>query len=206
MRRHLTRSLERYRKLAADRKKPLEDPAYPFAGGDGELLRRAGAGRPRKAGEVKLHQGNDSLGRKDADRSRAGLRPHCLLPAIPRAGRVFERLPKLVAFLRCAIDIRNVDVAAASKAGVLVTQASAGFITSVTELVARLPRRPVARHHAIGAPLPPRQGAQGVDGPRAQGQHHRRHRLRRHRPRSGARVQGAGHAGSGARPYQKWSK
>ena len=48
---------------------------------------------------------------------------------------VFERLPKLAAFLRCAIDIRNVDVAAASAAGVLVTQASAGFVTSVTELV-----------------------------------------------------------------------
>jgi D-3-phosphoglycerate dehydrogenase len=48
---------------------------------------------------------------------------------------VFERLPKLRAFLRCAIDIRNIDVPAASKAGVLVTQASAGFITSVTELV-----------------------------------------------------------------------
>ena len=40
-----------------------------------------------------------------------------------------------MAFLRCAIDIRNVDVAAASRAGVLVTQASAGFVTSVTELV-----------------------------------------------------------------------
>jgi D-3-phosphoglycerate dehydrogenase / 2-oxoglutarate reductase len=40
-----------------------------------------------------------------------------------------------VAFVRCAIDIRNVDVAAASKAGVLVTQASAGFVTSVSELV-----------------------------------------------------------------------
>jgi D-3-phosphoglycerate dehydrogenase len=48
---------------------------------------------------------------------------------------VFERLPKLKAFLRCAIDIRNIDVAAASKAGVLVTQASAGFVTSVSELV-----------------------------------------------------------------------
>lgn len=51
---------------------------------------------------------------------------------------LFERLPKLVAFVRCAIDIRNVDVAAASKAGVLVTQASAGFVTSVTELVVGL--------------------------------------------------------------------
>jgi D-3-phosphoglycerate dehydrogenase len=48
---------------------------------------------------------------------------------------VFERLPRLVAFVRCAIDIRNVDVPAASKAGVLVTQASAGFVTSVAELV-----------------------------------------------------------------------
>lgn len=53
----------------------------------------------------------------------------------PGPAAVFERLPRLVAFLRCAIDIRNVDVAAASRAGVLVTQASAGFVTSVTELV-----------------------------------------------------------------------
>jgi D-3-phosphoglycerate dehydrogenase len=53
----------------------------------------------------------------------------------PGPAAVFERLPKLRAFLRCAIDIRNVDVPAASKAGVLVTQASAGFVTSVTELV-----------------------------------------------------------------------
>jgi D-3-phosphoglycerate dehydrogenase len=53
----------------------------------------------------------------------------------PGPATLFERLPRLVAFLRCAIDIRNVDVAAASGAGVLVTQASAGFVTSVSELV-----------------------------------------------------------------------
>jgi len=53
----------------------------------------------------------------------------------PGPAQVFERLPRLVAFLRCAIDIRNIDVAAASRAGVLVTQASAGFVTSVAELV-----------------------------------------------------------------------
>ena len=53
----------------------------------------------------------------------------------PGPAAAFERLPKLKAFLRCAIDIRNIDVAAASKAGVLVTQASAGFITSVSEMV-----------------------------------------------------------------------
>ena len=53
----------------------------------------------------------------------------------PGPAAVFERLPKLVAFLRCAIDIRNVDLPAASKAGVLVTQASAGFVTAVSEMV-----------------------------------------------------------------------
>jgi len=47
---------------------------------------------------------------------------------------IFEQLPDLVAFVRCAVDIRNVDVGAASKAGVLVTRASPGFVDSVAEL------------------------------------------------------------------------
>jgi D-3-phosphoglycerate dehydrogenase / 2-oxoglutarate reductase len=47
---------------------------------------------------------------------------------------VFAALPKLRAFVRCAVDIRNVDVAAASAAGVLVTRAGPGFVASVAEL------------------------------------------------------------------------
>ncbi len=47
---------------------------------------------------------------------------------------VFEQLPELVALVRCAVDIRNVDVGAASANGVLVTRASAGFMDSVAEL------------------------------------------------------------------------
>ena len=46
---------------------------------------------------------------------------------------LFAALPHLQAWLRCAIDIRNIDVAAASQHGVLVTQASAGFVASVCE-------------------------------------------------------------------------
>ena len=53
----------------------------------------------------------------------------------PGPAELFERMPNLVAYSRCAIDIRNIDVAAASRAGVLVTQASAGFIASVSEWV-----------------------------------------------------------------------
>jgi D-3-phosphoglycerate dehydrogenase / 2-oxoglutarate reductase len=49
-------------------------------------------------------------------------------------GRIFPNLPKLRAFVRCAVDIRNIDVAAASGAGVLVTRAGPGFVPSVAEL------------------------------------------------------------------------
>src|ERR1700716_802015 len=49
-------------------------------------------------------------------------------------GEIFASLPKLRAFVRCAVDIRNIDVAAASAAGVLVTRAGPGFVQSVAEL------------------------------------------------------------------------
>jgi D-3-phosphoglycerate dehydrogenase len=52
--------------------------------------------------------------------------------AVP--GEIFENLAGLRVVMRSAIDIRNIDVAAASKAGVLVTHAEAGFVPSVVEL------------------------------------------------------------------------
>jgi D-3-phosphoglycerate dehydrogenase / 2-oxoglutarate reductase len=51
----------------------------------------------------------------------------------PGEAELFRNLPDLVAFSRCAIDIRNVNVAVASEMGILVTQASAGFVASVAE-------------------------------------------------------------------------
>jgi D-3-phosphoglycerate dehydrogenase len=54
--------------------------------------------------------------------------------ATPGFSRLFEGSPDLVAFLRCAVDIRNVDVAAASRHGILVTHATPGFVASVAEL------------------------------------------------------------------------
>src|SRR5436190_4704045 len=53
--------------------------------------------------------------------------------AAPEA--LFRALPELFAFIRCAVDIRTVDVAAASAHGVLVTQASPGFVAAVAEWV-----------------------------------------------------------------------
>lgn len=48
--------------------------------------------------------------------------------------RFFDQAPELAAFLRCAVDIRNVDVEAASRHGILVTHATPGFVASVAEL------------------------------------------------------------------------
>ena len=89
----------------------------------------------RAVGEVKRNQKSHSLEGEELIKAAEDCDLIVSYRQSPGPAAVFERLPRLVAFLRCAIDIRNVDVAAASKAGVLVTQASAGFITSVTELV-----------------------------------------------------------------------
>jgi D-3-phosphoglycerate dehydrogenase len=84
--------------------------------------------------QVVLHEGDDALdaaglidaaGDVDiivADRLTEG------------SGEIFPRLPKLRAFVRCAVDIRNIDLEAASAAGVLVTRAGPGFVQSVAEL------------------------------------------------------------------------
>jgi len=55
------------------------------------------------------------------------------VPAIP--ARVFESLPDLAAFCRVAVDVSNIDVAAASRNGMLVSRASPGFGPSVAEWI-----------------------------------------------------------------------
>ena len=86
-------------------------------------------------GEVRLHEGREPLQGEQLIRAAENCDMIISYRQSPAPAEIFERLPKLVAFLRCAIDIRNIDVAAASKAGVLVTQASAGFVTAVAEMV-----------------------------------------------------------------------
>ena len=89
----------------------------------------------RQLGDVKLHPGTEPLQGEALIAAAADCDLVVSYRQSPAPAALFERLPKLRAFLRCAIDIRNIDVAAASRAGVLVTQASAGFVTAVSELV-----------------------------------------------------------------------
>jgi D-3-phosphoglycerate dehydrogenase / 2-oxoglutarate reductase len=86
-------------------------------------------------GEVRLHQGNETLEGAALISAAQG----CDLIVADRAtalpAPIFDGLPGLRAALRCAVDIRNIDVAAASSHGILVTRAKPGFVESVTELV-----------------------------------------------------------------------
>lgn len=88
-----------------------------------------------RLGEVRVHQGSNPLEGEALIAAAADCELIVSYRQSPAPAALFERLPRLKAFLRCAIDIRNIDVAAASRAGVLVTQASAGFVTAVSELV-----------------------------------------------------------------------
>jgi D-3-phosphoglycerate dehydrogenase len=84
--------------------------------------------------EVSLHEGGDAL---DAARLIEAAKDVDVIVAdrvTEGRGEIFPHLPKLRAFVRCAVDIRNIDVNAASAAGVLVTRASPGFVPAVAEL------------------------------------------------------------------------
>jgi D-3-phosphoglycerate dehydrogenase / 2-oxoglutarate reductase len=88
----------------------------------------------RKLGDVRLHKGNAPLGTADLIEQARGCDVIVSDRQTPGEAAVFEQLPDLVAFVRCAMDIRNIDQAAADTAGVLVTRATAGFIDAVAEL------------------------------------------------------------------------
>ncbi|MFC7398987.1 NAD(P)-dependent oxidoreductase [Chelatococcus sp. GCM10030263] len=77
----------------------------------------------------------------------------------PAPAAVFEGLPQLKALLRVAVDIRTIDLPAASAAGVLVTRAAPGFVPAVAELalgflvdLARGISQTAAAYHAGRAP------------------------------------------------------
>ncbi|HET7032286.1 MAG TPA: NAD(P)-dependent oxidoreductase [Casimicrobiaceae bacterium] len=89
----------------------------------------------RAVGEVALNETDHALTMPELVASASGVQFIVSDRQTPGDGELFRRLPDLVAFSRCAVDIRNVDVATASECGILVTQASAGFMTSVAEWV-----------------------------------------------------------------------
>ena len=87
----------------------------------------------RKLADIRLHESPVPL---DAAGLRAAAQraDYIVADRLTPVPDVFAGLPGLRAVLRCAVDIRNIDLAAASAAGVLVTRASPGFVAAVVEL------------------------------------------------------------------------
>jgi D-3-phosphoglycerate dehydrogenase len=86
-------------------------------------------------GEVRFNSAGRELSTAELVAAARGCEIIVSYRQTPGTAELFRSCPDLVAFSRCAIDIRNVDVAAASAEGILVTQASAGFIAAVSEWV-----------------------------------------------------------------------
>jgi D-3-phosphoglycerate dehydrogenase len=85
-------------------------------------------------GEVRINPTGQPLSTADLAEQARGCDIIVSDRQTPGEAALFEQSPDLAAFLRCAVDIRNVDVAAASRHGVLVTHATAGFVSSVAEM------------------------------------------------------------------------
>jgi D-3-phosphoglycerate dehydrogenase len=84
--------------------------------------------------ELVLHHGDTPLDPAGVVAAAAGCDLILADRNTPLPAAVFTALPQLRAALRCAVDIRNIDLAAASAAGILVTHARPGFVESVCEL------------------------------------------------------------------------
>ncbi|MEO6624693.1 MAG: NAD(P)-dependent oxidoreductase [Burkholderiaceae bacterium] len=95
-----------------------------------QALRQLGA-----VAQVRLNPFNTDLSGQELIDAAQGCVAIIAYRQTPLGAPVFAALASLQAVVRCAVDIRTIDVDAASRHGVLVTQASAGFMASVSEWV-----------------------------------------------------------------------
>ena len=88
----------------------------------------------RKLGEVRLNTSGNVLDAKALADAAKGCEVIVSDRQTPGPTEFFPLAPDCCAFLRVAVDIRNIDVEAASREGVLVTRATPGFMASVSEM------------------------------------------------------------------------
>ena len=87
----------------------------------------------RALGTVRLNESGQALDTAALLDAARGCQVIVADRATPGDAALFAQSPDLVAFMRCAVDVRNIDLDAASRQGVLVTHASAGFANAVAE-------------------------------------------------------------------------
>jgi len=86
-------------------------------------------------GEVSFNDDGQPLDTPGLIRAAAGCQIIVADRATACAGDAFAQLPELSAVCRVAVDIRNIDVAAASTLGILVAHAGRSWLAAVSELV-----------------------------------------------------------------------
>lgn len=88
----------------------------------------------REIAEVRIHESDEVLKGAALARAAAGCDVIVADRMTPGTIETFDEAPDLVAFLRVAVDVSTIDIEAASRHGVLVTQATPGFAPAVAEL------------------------------------------------------------------------
>ena len=88
----------------------------------------------RKLGDVRLNETGQVLDAQALSDAARGCQIVVSDRQTPGPAEFFADAPDVAAFLRVAVDIRNIDVPAASAQGILVTHATPGFIPSVAEM------------------------------------------------------------------------
>src|ERR1700716_294943 len=88
----------------------------------------------RQLGEGRLNTAGKVLDAKALAQAAKGCEIIVSDRQTPGPAEFFPLAPDCCAFLRVAVDIRNIDVEEASSAGVLVTRATPGFMASVSEM------------------------------------------------------------------------
>lgn len=91
--------------------------------------------RLRRIAQVRLNPGDDDLAGASLVAAARGCHAVIAYRQTPVDAATCAGLADVRAIVRCAVDIRTIDVAAASGHGILVTQASAGFMASVSEWI-----------------------------------------------------------------------
>ena len=88
----------------------------------------------RALGDVRLNETGRVLDARALAQAARGCEIVVSDRQTPGPAEFFANAPDLIAFLRVAVDIRNIDVQAASAQGILVTRATPGFTAAVAEM------------------------------------------------------------------------
>lgn len=89
-------------------------------------------------GELELNATGRNLTTEELIAAASGCEIIVAHRTAPAPAALFDGLPNLVALLRPQLDIRTIDIAAASRNGVLVANAPATFVASTAEMVLAL--------------------------------------------------------------------